>query len=49
VREFQHTESLVNFYKLLLKTYPDQAFSESFVEREYNRVGFNKIGFKLKY
>ena len=41
---------MVDFYRLLQKTYPqDTLFTESFIEREYNRVGFNKVGFKLKY
>lgn len=40
---------MVEFYRLLQKTYPaETAFTEAFIEREFNRVGFNKIGFKLK-
>lgn len=50
IREIMQKLTIVKFYELLRQTYPkDTPFTETFLEREYNRVGFHKIGFKLKY
>ena len=50
LRRVMRDDMMKTFFKMILNLYgTNVTLTPKFLEREYNRVGFNKIGTYLKY